>query len=174
MQSHLTKATLAGAVVALALSHAGVSAQSASKGPPGWSVPRLADGHPDLEGVWENNSATPLERPKQFAQKPRLTDQELESLKRRAATLFGPDSEAVFGDALYFALLADTKSAGLGATGTYSQNWLPDRFFEHRTSLIDDPADGRLPAPTPESVNVRARRSMEVSSSSDSRALSAS
>ena len=39
--------------------------------------------------------------------------------------------------------------ADLGATGTYSQNWLPDRYFEHRTSLIVDPADGRLPPPTP-------------------------
>ena len=57
--------------------------------------------------------------------------------KRRAATLFGPDAEATFGDALYLTLLADTRPAGLGATGSYSQNWLPDRYFEHRTSLID-------------------------------------
>ena len=28
-----------------------------------WVAPRAADGHPDLQGVWENNSATPLERP---------------------------------------------------------------------------------------------------------------
>jgi hypothetical protein len=157
MASRFRKLTIAGAVVALGAAHAGVYAQSAGKPPAGWVVPRLADGHPDLEGVWENNSATPLERPKQFAQKPRLTDSELESLKRRAATLFGPDTEAVFGDALYFALLADTKSGGLGATGTYSQNWLPDRFFEHRTSLIVDPVDGRLPAPTPQSAEVRGR-----------------
>jgi len=155
MPSNLHRLVLAGGVLALSLAHASLGAQSAAKG--GWTVPRLADGHPDLEGVWENNSATPLERPKQFAQKPRLTDEELDGLKRRAASLFGPDTEAVFGDALYIALLADTKSAGLGATGTYSQNWLPDRFFEHRTSLIVDPADGRLPAPTAESAKVRGR-----------------
>ena len=80
----------------------------------GWVVPRTADGQPDLEGVWENNSATPLERPKQFADKPRLSDEELASLERRAQTLFGPDAEATFGDALYLTLLADTRPRGLG------------------------------------------------------------
>jgi hypothetical protein len=119
-------------------------------------VPRNADGHPDLEGVWENNSATPLERPRQLADKPRLTDEELATFERRAATLFGPNAEATFGDALYLTLLADTRPAGLGATGSYSQNWLPDRYFEHKTSLIVDPADGRLPAPTPAGAKARA------------------
>jgi hypothetical protein len=30
-----------------------------------WTAPRTADGHPDLQGVWANNIATPLERPKE-------------------------------------------------------------------------------------------------------------
>ena len=120
-----------------------------------WVVPRTADLRPDLEGVWENNSATPLERPRQFADKPLLTDAELDSLKRRARERFTPESDAVFGDALYLALLTDTHPGGLGNTGTYSQNWLPDRYFEHRTSLIVDPADGRLPTPTAEGKKAR-------------------
>jgi hypothetical protein len=149
-------------VIALAsLTPAGVGAQQStsparSARVDGWVTPRTADGRPDLEGVWENNSATPLERPRQFADKPRLSDAELADLKRRARTLFAPDADAVFGDALYFALLADTRPTGLGATGSYSQNWLPDRYFEHRTSLIVDPADGKLPAATAAGAKVRA------------------
>ena len=121
-----------------------------------WAVPRTADGRPDLEGVWENNSVTPLERPRQLADRPRLSDEELATFKRRAVTLFGPQAEATFGDALYLAVLANTPSGGLGATGSYSQNWLPDRYFEHRTSLIDDPADGKLPPATTAGAKRRA------------------
>ena len=32
-----------------------------------WTVPRMGDGRPDLQGVWANNNGTPLERPKHWA-----------------------------------------------------------------------------------------------------------
>jgi hypothetical protein len=157
-------------IIVASLVHVGAAAQQTTPAPSqarGWTVPRLADGRPDLEGVWENNSATPLERPAQLAQKPRLSDQELAALEKKARTTLGPEAEAVFGDALYLTLLADRPPGGLGATGTYSQNWLPDRYFEHRTSLITDPADGKLPQMTPAGARTRAsmRRSGEAAAS---------
>jgi hypothetical protein len=120
-----------------------------------WVAPRAPDGHADLQGLWENNSATPLERPAALSGKPTLTDKELTALKVRAAQLFSPDSDAAFGDAFYLGLLSNTNS-GLGATGSYSQNWLPSRNFEYRTSLIVDPDTGKLPPMTEDAVRARA------------------
>ena len=55
-------------------------------------------------------------------------------------------------------LLDESRPRQSFATGTYSQNWVPDRYFERRTSLIEDPADGRLPPLTPAAVERRAAR----------------
>src|SRR6476660_4437042 len=42
-----------------------------------YTPPRTADGHPDLQGVWDFRNVIPLERPSQFAGKEFLTDQEV-------------------------------------------------------------------------------------------------
>ena len=49
--------------------------------PAGWKVPRLADGKPDLQGVWGNNSVTPMTRPTQWKDKSELTDAEVDELQ---------------------------------------------------------------------------------------------
>jgi hypothetical protein len=41
-----------------------------------WKMPRTADGHPDLQGIWTNSTRTPLERTAAFAGKATLTDAE--------------------------------------------------------------------------------------------------
>jgi hypothetical protein len=121
-----------------------------------WTVPRLPSGQPDLQGTWENNSATPLERPPELAGKPLLSEDEVAAMEARAAQLFNPEADAVFGDSLYLSLLDENRPRLVFATGTYSQNWVPDRYFERRTSLIEDPADGRLPPLTAQAAERRA------------------
>ena len=49
------------------------------------AVPRTAWGHPDLEGIWDNHSITPLERPARFAGREFLTPQEVAEVEKRAA-----------------------------------------------------------------------------------------
>src|ERR1700687_503687 len=52
-----------------------------------WTAPRTAWGEPDLQGVWANNNATPLERPKELEGRQHLSEDEVESLKQHAAEL---------------------------------------------------------------------------------------
>ena len=116
-----------------------------------WAPPRTADGRVDLQGVWANNAATPLERPDSLAGKDAFTDAELARLKESAQRLFGGADDAAFGDGVFDAVLADVDKnvSGDGGTGNYSSVWMVDREFENRTSLITDPPDGKLPALTP-------------------------
>ena len=117
-----------------------------------WTLPRTPDGQPDLQGVWANNSVTPLERPPEWAGKERLTNAELVELKAAAARVTESGLDAVFGDQLVLAAIEGTKDVESydPTTGNYNQFWLVDRDFDDRTSLVVDPKDGRIPALTPE------------------------
>src|SRR5512143_462119 len=139
-----------------------------------WTAPRTADGHPDLQGVWANNIATPLERPKELEGRAVLTDQEVAALKKKAHELFGGgNSDAAFGDTVYRTVWANVKgtTSGFksvdGETGDYSSVWTVEREWENRTSLITDPPDGRLPAMTPEGQKRRAANGFEYSRRAD-------
>ena len=144
------------AFVLAALTAASAAAQPAGEG---WAAPRTAAGHPDLQGVWANNNATPLERPAEWAGKARLSGEELAELQAAAAEATDPGQDALFGDQLVLAAIARTKAESYDpSTGNYNGFWVVERDFNDRTSLVVDPPDGRIPPLTPAAERLWAAR----------------
>jgi len=164
--SRLKPVVVAAALALGSLAVVSLAAQSgASSGaaPAGWKVPRLADGHPDLQGVWGNNSVTPMTRPTQWKDKASLTDAELDELKRTAQQFIDQGGDAIFGN--FVQLMLDARDKGAfkqvsydPSTGNYNQFWMADREWDNRTSLITDPPDGQYPPLTPAAEARRAER----------------
>jgi hypothetical protein len=87
-RSLVSLAALVAVVMALLAqtSAAGQTQASAAKASPAAKAgtpPRTADGKPDLQGIWTNNTLTPFERPKNLGAKEFYTDQELADLTKR-------------------------------------------------------------------------------------------
>ena len=104
------------------------------------SAPRTAFGHPDLQGVWDFATITPLERPEEFAGKTVMTAEESAQYESARFELVDHDTE-------------EGATFVCEGTGNYNEFWYDRGFGDEvegrRTSLIVDPADGRLPARTP-------------------------
>jgi len=125
-----------------------------------WVLPRTIDGHPDFQGVWANNSVTPLQRPEVFADREQLSAEEFEQLRVKAEQIASDDGDALFGDGFFNAVLSGEVQSYDPATGNYDSSWMVERQLENRTSLIVDPPDGRLPAMTEQaSTRLMARMS---------------
>jgi hypothetical protein len=112
---------------------------------------RAQDGHADLQGVWANNVATPLQRPKQLEDRAYLTDEEVVALQKKAHELFA-DGASDFGAGSVFTAayenLKGTKKGFTttdGKTGDYNSIWQVGQDWTNRTSLIIDPPNGKLP-----------------------------
>jgi hypothetical protein len=113
---------------AAAVKKSGAAAASTAR------IPRTADGHPDLQGLWNSIDAffTPLERPGQLADKANVSDEELNDVLRQEA------QKKIDG-------------ALTSGVGSYGREWYEykEGKISARPSLVVEPADGRLPPLTP-------------------------
>jgi hypothetical protein len=108
-----------------------------------WAPPRTPDGKPDLQGIWNNATLTPLERPKGLGTKEFYTEQEYAELMKRV--LKGDvGQEAELGAAAEQPLRYDLSLYGFDLTKA--------RFASNRrTSLIVGP-EGVVPPTLPEAT----------------------
>ncbi len=114
------------------------------------AVPQTAWGKPDLQGIWDFRTITPLQRPEDLADQEFLTEEE--ASKREQAVV----------DRNRELLLAPARTAESGQNvGAYNNFWM-DRGTRvvgtRRTSLILDPPNGRIPAMTDDGKMRAARR----------------
>ena len=117
---------------------------AAAAGQGGDTTLRTPDGQPDLQGVWNFSTATPMERPVELADKATLTAEEAAEWEARIA-----QQRAGFESELEDAPL----EARLGYSLRIWFEW-GDALEERRTSLVVNPPNGRIPAVRPE-VDVR-------------------
>ena len=113
-------------------------------------VPRTPWGKPDLTGVWDFRSITPMQRPGDLGDREFLTEEEIADLEQQALDRLNN----------FLSLPAQRTVAGQnvdqrpdGGHGSYNHTWLDQGLkaaVTGRTSLIVDPPDGRYPRRTPE------------------------
>ena len=110
---------------------------------PSSTVPRTSWGDPDLQGVWDYRTITPLERRPELGDREFYTDEEIAELEGRAGRRMDkPPDESTPANLVHAEYLTD-----------------PGRYVAEskRTSLIVDPPNGRIPALTAEAEQRQAQ-----------------
>jgi hypothetical protein len=104
---------------------------------------KTAWGEPDLQGIWTDESDTPMQRSPRYANQEFFTAEQRAELDRQRSALIGRDRRAQRGTE------ADV-------AGAYNAVFTPMKRTGTRTSRVVDPPNGRLPSPTPEAQKLAA------------------
>src|SRR5437588_3052824 len=125
------------------------------------AIPRLPDGHPDLQGTYDLATLTPVERAKDSPLV--LTEEQAKKLEQQVAARKQQQDAAIAGDRKAPPAGGDGSVGAAGNVGGYNSFWI-DSGSQYtvvdgnkRASLLIDPPDGRVPATTPQARQRMAR-----------------
>ena len=126
----------AGALVSVPMTRASAQAPAASVTPP---APALTTpwGEPDLQGIWTDETDTPLQRSPKFATQEFFTEVQRAELDKERSELLRRDRRVERG-------------TELDVAGAYNALFMTQKRTGARTSMIVDPANGRIPPLAPE------------------------
>jgi hypothetical protein len=153
-QEAIMRESFSGSMIAVALAAAAVvsvSVDPTKAQAPSATAPALALktpwGEPDLQGIWTDETDTPLQRPAKYAGQEFFTAaQRAELDEARTAVLVAADNAGRRSE----------NGTARDVAGAYNSQFVSFKRTGARTSLIVDPPDGRMPPPTPEAQKIAA------------------
>jgi hypothetical protein len=129
-----------GAVVSVPITGASAQAPAASAPAAALTTPW---GEPDLQGIWTDETDTPLQRSPKFANQEFFTEAQRAEFDRIRSAQRGRDNRGELG-------------SERDVSGAYNAVWGGMKRTGTRTSLIVDPPDGRIPPLTAEAQKIGA------------------
>ena len=128
------------ALVSVPMTRASAQAPAASVTPP---APTLTTpwGEPDLQGIWTDETDTPLQRSPKFANQEFFTEVQRADLDKERSELLRRDRRVERG-------------TELDVAGAYNALFMTQKRTGARTSMIVDPANGRIPPLAPEAQKI--------------------
>jgi hypothetical protein len=142
MMTVAVAAAAVGAVISMSVTRTSAQAPATSAAAPA-PAPKTPWGDPDLQGIWLDETDTPLQRPAKYAGQEFFTDAQRAELDAQRAALGGKDNRKERG-------------TELDVTGSYNDLFISRKHAGMRTSRIIDPRDGRIPQLTPEAQKIAA------------------
>ena len=137
-------AAAVGAILSVPITRTSAQAPAASlKASAPTAVLKTPWGEPDLQGIWTDESDTPLQRSPKYANQEFFTEAQRAELDKERAALLGRDRRV-------------DRGTELDVAGAYNAQFMSVKHTGARTSLIVDPPNGRIPPLTPEAQKTAA------------------
>ncbi len=134
------------------------------------ALPRTADGHPDLQGVYDVATLTPLERPEAFGTSLNMPTADASRLEQAVADRKDRLARPSDGNRAAPPIGGDGSTGAAGNVGGYNNFWIDngEKYVEidgqKRTSVIVDPTNGRVPQLLPAAQKRNAARLVQTTS----------